>query len=72
MLLAAEDRSSPAAAAPSVNVNPGPMRAFMVALDPQAVVALTGVDMAFLVNRLVPRWGALSRGAMTRIDRYRY
>jgi AraC-like DNA-binding protein len=39
---------------PSISANPGPVEAFMVALLPQAVQALTGVDLAALVNRVVP------------------
>ena len=39
---------------PCVSVNPGPARAFMLGLLPQAFQALTGVDIAALVNRLVP------------------
>lgn len=39
---------------PSVSANPGPVQAFMMALLPQAVHVLTGVDMATVVNRAVP------------------
>ncbi len=39
---------------PCVSVNPGPVRAFMLGLMPQSVQALTGVDMAAFVNRVVP------------------
>jgi len=39
---------------PLVTLNPGPIQALMVSLTPVAVVAMTGVDMATLVNRVVP------------------
>lgn len=39
---------------PSVSANPGPVHAFMAILMPQAVQALTGIDLASLVNRVVP------------------
>jgi AraC-like DNA-binding protein len=37
-----------------VSVNPGPVRAFMLGLLPQAFQALTGVDLSVFVNRVVP------------------
>lgn len=39
---------------PTVTVNPGPVRLFTVGLLPQALQALTGVEMAAFVNRVVP------------------
>ncbi|MDP3653428.1 MAG: helix-turn-helix domain-containing protein [Rhodoferax sp.] len=39
---------------PSVSVNPGPVSSFMVILIPAAVRALADVDLAALVNRVVP------------------
>lgn len=39
---------------PCVSANPGPIQAFMVVLLPQAVQALTGVNLSALVNRVVP------------------
>jgi AraC-like DNA-binding protein len=39
---------------PCVSANPGPVHAFMMVLLPQAVQALTGVDLPSLVNRAVP------------------
>lgn len=39
---------------PSVSANPGPVHSFMVVLLPQAAQALTGIDLASLVNRVVP------------------
>ncbi|MDP2367023.1 helix-turn-helix domain-containing protein [Rhodoferax sp.] len=39
---------------PMVSVNPGPVRAFMLGLLPQAFQALTGLDLPALVNRVVP------------------
>lgn len=39
---------------PMVSVNPGPVRAFMLGLLPQAFQALTGMDLAACVNRVVP------------------
>ncbi|MES2951737.1 MAG: helix-turn-helix domain-containing protein [Pseudomonadota bacterium] len=39
---------------PCVSVNQGPAQVFMAILMPQAVQALTGIDLASLVNRVVP------------------
>jgi AraC-like DNA-binding protein len=39
---------------PFVSANPGPVQAFMVVLVPQAVQALTEVNLSTLVNRIVP------------------
>lgn len=39
---------------PSISVNPGPVQVFMAVLLPQAVQALVGIDLASLVNRIVP------------------
>ncbi|MBK9236509.1 MAG: AraC family transcriptional regulator [Rhodoferax sp.] len=36
---------------PMVSVNPGPVRAFMLGLLPQAFQAMTGLDLSTLVNR---------------------
>jgi AraC-like DNA-binding protein len=51
---------------PSINHNPGPMQAFILALFPQAVQALTGIDLAVLVNRVVPLEAVLD-GAWLRL-----
>jgi AraC-like DNA-binding protein len=39
---------------PTVSWNPGPMHAFMVLLMPDAVAAMTGVDVGALLDRIVP------------------
>lgn len=39
---------------PMVSVNPGPARAFMLVLLPQAFHALTGLDLSAWVNRVGP------------------
>lgn len=39
---------------PCVSANPGAVQAFMVVLVPQAVQALTAVNLSTLVNRIVP------------------
>lgn len=39
---------------PTVSVNPGPVRAFMLGLLPQAFQALTGLDLSAWVNRVGP------------------
>lgn len=39
---------------PMVSANPGPVHAFMLGLLPQAVQALTGLDLSTLVNRTLP------------------
>ncbi len=39
---------------PCISVNQGPVHVFMAILLPQAVQALTGIDLASLVNRVVP------------------
>lgn len=39
---------------PTVSVNPGPVHAFMVLLMPDALTRLTGLDLAPLVDRIVP------------------
>lgn len=38
---------------PMVSVNPGPVRAFMLGLLPQAFQAMTGLDLSTLVNRVL-------------------
>lgn len=49
---------------PCVSANPGPVQAFMVVLLPQAVQALTGVNLSALVNRVVPMEAVLDRSWM--------
>lgn len=44
---------------PCISANPGPVHALMVVLLPQAVQALTGLDLAAMVNRAVPLESAL-------------
>jgi AraC-like DNA-binding protein len=39
---------------PMVSANPGPVHAFLLGLLPQAVQAMTGLDLATLVNRTLP------------------
>ena len=39
---------------PCISANPGPVHAFMAVLLPQAVQALTSLELAALVNRVVP------------------
>jgi len=39
---------------PTLSANPGPMHAFMVLLMPDALTRLTGIDLAPLVDRIVP------------------
>ena len=39
---------------PVISVNPGPVRAFMLGLLPQAFQALTGLNLANWVNRIAP------------------
>lgn len=44
---------------PSVSANPGPVQTFIVALMPEALRAVAGVDVATFVNRIVPVSAAL-------------
>lgn len=60
---------------PFVSVNPGPVRAFMVMLFPQALHALTGLDLAQHVDRFSAvdtvfdeRWAALSQRVLAAPD----
>lgn len=60
---------------PCVSANPGPVRAFMVILVPQAVQALAGVNLSTLVNRVVPlesvfdgAWMAMARSVQQASD----
>lgn len=60
---------------PCVSVNPGPVRAFMLGLLPQAFQALTDIDIAAYVNRVVPieavcdvSWRAMVRAVQDAAD----
>lgn len=60
---------------PVVSVNPGPVRAFMLVLLPQAFQALTAVDMSAWVNRVGPAdavldgaWQAMARSVQDAPD----
>ncbi|MEN9397439.1 MAG: hypothetical protein RLZ81_1969 [Pseudomonadota bacterium] len=60
---------------PIVSVNPGPVRAFMLGLLSQAFQAMTGVDLAVYVNRVVPieavldeSWQAMVRSVQDAAD----
>jgi len=39
---------------PSVHANPGPVQAFMLVLMPEALGAMTGLDIASFLNQIVP------------------
>ena len=39
---------------PTISANPGPVQAFTLALIPEALQAMTGVDIALFVNRIAP------------------
>ena len=39
---------------PFVSVNPGPVQVLVVSLTPAAVVAMTGIDLSGVVNRVLP------------------
>lgn len=60
---------------PMVSVNPGPVRAFMLGLLPQAFQALTGLDLSAWVNRVGPvdavmdgAWQAMVRSVQAAPD----
>ena len=60
---------------PSISYNPGPARAFMVLLYPQALQALCGIDLPACVDRwmpladmLGPDWAALSDAVLAAPD----
>ena len=60
---------------PSISYNPGPTRAFMVLLYPQALQALCGIDLPACVDRwmpltetLGPDWAALSDAVLAAPD----
>jgi AraC-like DNA-binding protein len=60
---------------PSASFNPGPVRAFMTLLFPQALHAVTGLDVSTLTNRVVamdevlgPEWMALTQRVMQARD----
>lgn len=60
---------------PSISYNPGPARAFMVLLYPQALQALSGIDLPACVDRwmpladtLGPDWAALSDAVLAAPD----
>jgi AraC-like DNA-binding protein len=61
--------------APIVSFNPGPVQGFMLALTPDAVQAMTGVDMSQFVDRQVPlrqvfdaAWQAMAQMVMDAPD----
>lgn len=60
---------------PVVSVNPGAVRSFVLVLTPEAVGALTGVDLVAHVNRVVPlhtvvdgAWLTMAESVMTAPD----
>lgn len=60
---------------PIVSVNPGPVQTLMVSLIPAAVVAMTGVDLSDLVNRIRPletvldqSWQAMAQAVLVAPD----
>ena len=60
---------------PTVSYNPGPVRAFMLALYPQAMQALSGLDLPACVDNwmpmaaaLGPQWGEMSDAVLAAGD----
>lgn len=60
---------------PCVSANPGPVHALMMVLLPQALQALTGLDLAAMVNRVVPlesvldaQWQAMAQAVQHASD----
>jgi AraC-like DNA-binding protein len=60
---------------PLVSVNPGPVQTLMVSLTPAAVVAMTGVNLSDLVNRILPfetvldqSWQAMAQAVLVAPD----
>lgn len=60
---------------PVVHANPGPVQAFFLALMPEALRAMAGVNIAYHVNRIVPintvldaSWQAMARAVLEAHD----